>query len=166
MLYFKQCISAGNLPITCNAVPKHRVVIFRISALSKHNIQKIHTFTAGNEIVLVVITNRRKAEMGDRAGMSMAGQRYCLGSVYLSGNCYQHHLLSFLSAAKRPVQYSSICNDQMKGSTEHSPEDMPKAEMRVQQSRSRAEGWEYEMRSRNVEWWGKLRINGVLIEDS
>lgn len=76
--------------------------------------------------------------MGDRAGMSMAGQRYCLGGVYSSGECYQHHLLSFLLAAKRPVQYSSICNNKMKGSTEHSPEDMPEAEMRVEQSSRRA----------------------------
>ena len=56
-----------------------------------------------------------------------------------------------------------MCNSQMKGSTGDSPEDILEAGMRVEQS-SRRVG--YEVRSTNVEWWGKLRINGVLIEDN
>ena len=34
-----------------------------------------HTFTSRYEVVLIVVHNRGEAQVGDRAGMSMAGQR-------------------------------------------------------------------------------------------
>lgn len=63
--------------------------------------RKTQTFTGGNEIVLFIIPNGRKAEMGDRTGMSMAGQGYCLSGVCLSGEWYQRHLSIFPSAVNR-----------------------------------------------------------------
>lgn len=71
--------------------------------------RRTRTFTAGNEIVLLVIPHGRKAEMGDRAGMAMAGQRYCLGGVCLSDERYQPHTIDlyqqqgvFIPALQRP----------------------------------------------------------------
>lgn len=84
---------------------------------------RTQTFTTGNEIVLVIIPNRGKAKMGDRAGMPMAGQRDCLGRVCSSSyDWYQPQVLPFYQP--QSDLSSSTCNNEVKENTKDPPEDM------------------------------------------